>query len=55
MTDDGRTVAASVLTTPADLADPVETIRWARYWELDPAYVGALAAANGQPGPADEG
>ncbi|MBA2754045.1 MAG: hypothetical protein H0U40_06225 [Chloroflexia bacterium] len=54
-TDDGRSFGATVLTTGDDLADPVETIRWARYWELSPAYVVALATAHGQPGVIEEG
>ena len=54
-TDEGREVAAMVLTTPDDLTDPVETIRWARYWELSPTYVTGLAAASGQPVLIEEG
>jgi len=45
MTDDGRTMEAIAATPPEALADPAATLAAARYWELPPAYVAALAAS----------
>ncbi len=43
-TDDGRSVRAAPATKPEAIADPAATVAEARYWELPPAYVSALAA-----------
>ena len=43
-TDDGRTFTAAPLTQPDAIADLAATVAAARYWELPPAYVSALAA-----------
>lgn len=42
VTDDGRTVAAAILTAPEDVADQDATIAAARYWELPPDYIRRL-------------
>jgi hypothetical protein len=44
-TDDGRRLLAAVPSPPAD-ADPARVIAAARYWELAPAYVERLVAAQ---------
>ena len=44
-TGDGRTMEAIAATPPEALADPAATLAAARYWELPPAYVAALAAS----------
>jgi hypothetical protein len=44
-TDDGRAVACTPVTQADAIADPAATVAAARYWELPPAYVAALAAA----------
>lgn len=43
-TDDGRSFTAAPVTPPDAIADPEATVSAARYWELPPAYVAALAA-----------
>jgi hypothetical protein len=43
-TDDGRSISAVPMTEPDAIADPAATVAAARYWELPPAYVAALAA-----------
>ena len=43
-TDDGRYFSAAPVTRPDAIADSEATIATARYWELPPAYVAALAA-----------
>jgi hypothetical protein len=42
--DDGRTFTAVPVTRPDALADPAAIAAVARYWELPPTYVAALAA-----------
>lgn len=48
-TDDGRTIAASAVTSPDAVADLAAMVAAARYWELPPAYVAALAASLPRP------
>jgi len=48
-TDDGRIISAMAVTPPEAVADPAATVAAARYWELPPAYVAALAASLPQP------
>jgi hypothetical protein len=48
-TDDGRRVVAAVPSPPAD-ADPAKVIAAARYWELAPAYIERLVAAQAAAG-----
>ena len=42
-TDDGRSIPATPVTQPDATAEPAATVAAARYWELPPAYVSALA------------
>lgn len=42
--DDGRSFTVAPMTPPDAIADPEATVAAARYWELPPAYVAALAA-----------
>ncbi|CAA9538052.1 MAG: hypothetical protein AVDCRST_MAG73-1617 [uncultured Thermomicrobiales bacterium] len=45
-TDDGTPIVARCATGASDLADPAPTLAAARYWELRPAYVRAVASAT---------
>jgi hypothetical protein len=53
-TDDGRRFLAAVPSPPAG-ADPARIIAAARYWELAPAYVERLVAAQAAAGAETEG
>ncbi|HEU5432949.1 MAG TPA: hypothetical protein VFU81_14875 [Thermomicrobiales bacterium] len=44
-TDDGRRFLAAV-PSPVDAAEPAAVIAAARYWELSPAYIERLVAAE---------
>lgn len=48
-TDDGRTLTAVAATPAGALTDPAAWVAAARYWELPPAFVAALAAAISAP------
>jgi len=45
VTDDGNPVVARFATGAADLVDPAAVLAGARYWELPPAFVRAVASA----------
>lgn len=49
VTDDGRTLAATLGTDAATVGDLSGVLANARYWELPPAFVRQLQAATGQP------